>query len=254
MDPHPITPPVEPAPMSLPARLLNIFAVPGEVFESVKTSGPKAANWIVPALISGIIGAVSVFLMLSHPDFIQKMQDQTAQAIEKQVEAGKLSRAEADQAIDQAQKVSLMVVKVAGPAGALLAGFIQVFWWALVLWFIAKLIFRVPLNFMKTAEVAGLAGMIVVLEMLITLLLVFSFSNPKASPNLAMLMRNPDPNSPLFTLLSIVNIMSFWALAVRALGLAKLTGVPFRRALLWVIGLWLTAMLLLAGLRMAVGG
>jgi hypothetical protein len=51
-----------------------------------------------------------------------------------------------------------------------------------------------------------------------------------------------------------VNIMSFWALAVRALGLAKLPGVPFRRALLWVFGLWLTAMLLLAGLRMAVGG
>src|SRR5947209_7965349 len=39
---------------SLPARILNMFACPGEVFDEV-VSGPIApANWFVPALLVGL--------------------------------------------------------------------------------------------------------------------------------------------------------------------------------------------------------
>src|SRR5262245_42046331 len=36
--------------MSLFARLLNIFAVPGDVFEEVKQSRVRTANWLLPLL------------------------------------------------------------------------------------------------------------------------------------------------------------------------------------------------------------
>ncbi|HLP78356.1 MAG TPA: hypothetical protein VK327_15735, partial [Candidatus Paceibacterota bacterium] len=38
--------------MSLPARLLNIFAIPGEVFRDVKAAPRSLANWLVPVVLA----------------------------------------------------------------------------------------------------------------------------------------------------------------------------------------------------------
>jgi hypothetical protein len=35
-----------------------------------------------------------------------------------------------------------------------------------------------------------------------------------------------------------VNVMTFWVLALRSLGLARLSGISFAKAALWVFGLW----------------
>ena len=37
--------------MSLAARLLNVFATPGDVFDDVKVAPASTANWLVPALL-----------------------------------------------------------------------------------------------------------------------------------------------------------------------------------------------------------
>ena len=60
--------------MSLTARLFNIFADPGEVFESVKTSKPAVANWLVPALIYPLAGMISVVVIFSQPAIVQQIQ------------------------------------------------------------------------------------------------------------------------------------------------------------------------------------
>jgi len=57
----PELPASQPPTTSLAARLMNVFAVPGEVFDEVKASAHSAGNWLLPALV----GSVSVL----HPVF-----------------------------------------------------------------------------------------------------------------------------------------------------------------------------------------
>jgi hypothetical protein len=104
---------------------------------------------------------------------------------------------------------------------------------------------------MKVTEVAGLAASISALESLVRMLLIFGFNNPLASPSMAMLLKNPDPKNGLFMLLSMVNIMTFWALVVRSIGLAKLAGVPTVRVVVWVFGTWAVVMSILTAFSMA---
>ena len=42
----------------------------------------------------------------------------------------------------------------------------------------------------------------------------------------------------MILLLALVNVMTLWLLAVRAVGLARLSGASFVKAALWVLGIW----------------
>jgi hypothetical protein len=214
-------PPGPPA-MSLAARLLNVFATPSDVFNDVKTARPATSNWLVPILISGVLGAVAAVLILSQPAIIEQVRAQKTKPIEAKVAAGKMSRAQADQAIEMIEKFSSpAIMQATGAVGAFLGSFIRVFWWALLLWLIGRYCLKAQLDFMKTAELAGLASMITSLEVLMRTLLIFGFNNMLASPSLALLLKNPDPQNKLFVVLSLLDIMTFWVLMVRSIGLAR---------------------------------
>ena len=244
------SPAAAPAPAtSLAARLLNVFATPGDVFDEVKVSRTSVANWLVPILLYGLVGAFSSVLILSQPAIAQQIHERQQKVFEDQVKAGKMTREQADSGLSMAEKFSgPAVLKVFGAIGAFFGSFISVFGWAFLLWLIARFGLKAKLDFMKVVEIAGLASAINMLETLVKMLLVFGLSNPLASPSLALLLKNPDPKNGLFALLNLVNIMTFWALAVRAIGVAKLAAAPVGKAALWVFGLWLLLMSLLLGL------
>jgi hypothetical protein len=69
-----------------------------------------------------------------------------------------------------------------------------------------------------------------------------------ASPSLALFLKQFDPQNPAHALLAIVNIMTFWVLAVRSVGLARLAQAGFARAAAWIFGIWAIQTALLTGL------
>jgi len=91
---------------------------------------------------------------------------------------------------------------------------------------------------MKAVEVVGLANMIEVLEAIVKTLLIVGEGSLYASPGLMLLVKDFDPQNTAHALLAIVNVMTFWVLAVRASGLARLSGASFTKAALWVFGIW----------------
>jgi len=48
---------------SLGGRLVNMFAAPGDVFEEIRTSTPSSANWLVPLLLSCLVGVGYIALL-----------------------------------------------------------------------------------------------------------------------------------------------------------------------------------------------
>ena len=69
------TPVSTPASTSLGARMLNVFATPSDVFDEVKISPPRTANWLVPTLLATLVGWIGVWLVLQQEAIKQQISD-----------------------------------------------------------------------------------------------------------------------------------------------------------------------------------
>jgi hypothetical protein len=81
--------------------------------------------------------------------------------------------------------------------------------------------------------------MIGVLGAIVALLLRVNFSNPMASPSLALTVGEFDPKNMLHVLLAMVDLFDLWQVGVMGAGLARLAGAPFARATLPVLVCWM---------------
>ena len=179
--------------MNLGARLLNIYAIPGDVFDEVMAAPPKLANWLVPTLLT-CLAALS--LSGTTPP------------------AG----------------TRLMAACLSPLAGAL--------WSAFVLWSIGRVFLRVRLSYLKTLEIVGLTGMILLLGTLITALWGWAAGDATIRPALSMLLRGGAGPKGFRQVLELLNVFQLWSASVLAVGLSKLGGVSFKEAAFWVFGYW----------------
>jgi Yip1 domain len=238
--PRPPAEPVQPAGTTLAARLLNVFAMPGVVFEEVKNAPRSVLNWVIPALFLAGVGVLSAVVLFSQPGFQQQIREQQAKMLARQVQAGKMTQAEADRTKVLADKISRpVVVQVVGSLGAVVGGFLQVFCWGVVLWLLGRWFLKAPLDFEKALEVAGLGTMIAVLGGVVTLVLTVSFGQQGATTPLGLVVKDLEAlrKSPVF--LGAANVFAFWLIGVMSAGLAKLAGVPWVRAAFLVLAYWL---------------
>lgn len=150
-----------------------------------------------------------------------------------------MSDQQAEQARAVAAKFGSLGSKIAAYAAPVFLGLAVPFWWGLILWLVGTKVLKSQFSYMKGVEIAGLAGMISALDSVVRALLILITGNLFASPSLALLVKQFDPQNHVHALLAAVNIMSFWVLAMRSIGLARVSGVGFAKAAAWVFGIWL---------------
>jgi hypothetical protein len=232
------SPEASPPTMSLGARLVNVLATPGEVFEQIKGARGSAANWVVPALLLIAVSWLGAWLVFSQDSIKQQLREITDQAIEKQIQKQHMSDQQAEQARTIGAKFGNIGTIASVVVAPVFAGFVTPFWWGLLLWLIGTKALKGNFSYMKGVEVAGLAGMVAVLDAVVRVLLILILGNLFASPSLALFVKQFDPQNPVHGLLGVVNILTFWALGVRAIGIARFSGVGFGKAAAWVFGVW----------------
>jgi hypothetical protein len=161
------------APASLGSRLFNVFAAPGEVFEELRDARPAHSNWVVPLLLSVVMGIVFSLVVFSQPDIVAGITSQQEAALEARVEAGKMTREQADQALVGMERfTSPGLMMLFGSIGSVVGGVVFFILVALLLWLLMTAILKGGVSAAKAFELAGLAGMIFVLGSLLTMTLV----------------------------------------------------------------------------------
>ncbi len=236
---EPPSPEPAPTPMPLLARMMNVFAVPGDVFENVKRSPNSPGSWLLPILVACVVGTVSAIILFSQPAILQQMREMRAKVMQQQVEKGKLTQQQADEAIAMVEKFSTpTIMKISGAVGAMVVSFVRVFWWAFALWLLALLLLRCRIPYLKALEVTGLASLIGTLGMMVTLLLQINLGRTTATPSLALAVTDFDPANKMHMVLGALNLVQVWMVLVMGLGLARLTNVPFARAGLLVVAFY----------------
>jgi hypothetical protein len=237
--PPPLPPDAPPPPaMSLGGRLFNVFATPADVFEGVRATPQTTANWLAPALILIAVSWVAAWVIFSQPAINQQLSELTEQAIQKQVDSGRLTEQQAEQALAMGEKWAGISSKIGAALFPVLYGLVTPFLWGLIVWLVGAKVLKGHFSYTKAVEVVGLANMISVLDVIVKTLLIVGFGNLYASPSLVLLVRDFDPQNPLHGLLGAVNVMTFWLLLVRAIGLARLSGASLAKAAAWVFGIW----------------
>jgi hypothetical protein len=230
----------QPITTSLPARLTNVFAEPGEVFEEIKAAPPATGNWLVPVFLWVLVGIVASVILLSQPAIQHQIREQQAKAMDKMVQQGKMTREQADQATAMAEKFTgPTMLMIFGSVGALVAGFAHVFWWALVLWLLGRWFLKSYFPYVKALEVSGLSMMIWVLSGILGVLLGIILGRMYATPSAALFINEFDPTSKGQLLLATLNPFHFWLVLVMAIGLAKIANAPFSRAAILLLGFWI---------------
>jgi hypothetical protein len=210
-------------------KLLNILVCPGDVFDEVVGGAPALENWRVPTLLVCLAGIVQVLLSPGESS------------------AAKLAGAAP---LPAAQALELAGVwPLVSSLAVCLAAWLGTIWSAFVLWFIGRVFLRVRFSFLKTLEVVGLCGIILVLGTIVTELLIGATGDATARPSLSLLAGSLDPGRGLRHVLDIFNFFHLWSAAVLAAALSKLAGVSFREAAFWVFGYWVvgrTALIVLS--------
>jgi hypothetical protein len=233
--------------MSLAARLLNVFAVPAEVFNDIKGSPASVSNWLVPGFLAAVVGAVSVLVVLSQPTVEKQLRQTQTTLLEKAAKAGKLSEQERRVA---ETLTSTGAVRVLWLAAAVMGSFIYILWWGFLLWFLGRVLLKVPLPFSKTLEVAGLATMVNVLGGIVALLLITQFGHGETGSSLAVVVKDFESARKGHAFGIATTIFAFWVVGVRSIGLARLADVPYMRAAWLVVACWMLeqSLLVITGL------
>jgi len=200
-------------------------------------------------LLSVVVGVVTVTILFSQPAFVQQFRESIEKTYDGMIKAGNKSQAEADREVPVLVKVSPFLSGVS----AVVVSFARIFWWAFVLWLLGLLFLKTKIGYLKAVEVAGLATMISVLGGIVALLLSVNF-HKLSGANLDLLLGSSDPKSKLHPLLTVLDVFSFWLVGVMAAGLARLAGVRFARAFLFVAGYWLLLQFVLLSIGLLAAG
>ena len=175
-------------------------------------------------------------------------------AMELQVQKGKLTQEQADQALEMVEKFTTpTIMRISGAVGSGVVSFVRVFWWAFALWLLSLLLIRVKIPYLKALEVTGLSSLIGTLGILVTLLLQINLGRTTATPSLALAVNDFNPDNKLHLVMGALNLVQVWMILVMAVGLSRLTGVPFFRASLLVLAFYFlqTSALVLMGAGLA---
>jgi len=231
---------------SLAARLLNVFATPGEVFEEVKAAPVTTSNWLVPTLLAALLGVISSIIIFSQPAIVQQLREQQGKAFDQMVKDGKIKQADADKMEAATEKImGPTFLKIFGSVAAVIASFARPFWWAFILWLGALFVLKVKINYLKAVEIVGLATMISLLGGIVAMLLAVNLGKLFSTPSLALAISDFDVQKKSHLLAGAVNVFAFWFIGAVSVGLSRLAGVPFARALFLVLGYWIVQQLVL---------
>ena len=230
----------EPKPSSLIERLSNVIVSPGEVFQGVKGLPVDSLNWVVPMVLSIMAGIFFSLMVFTQVGMVEKVRQIQETALEKQVEAGKMTRAKAEDAQDFMEKVVTKNVLVLGGVVSSIF-FTPIVWLFLAFFFhwLARIASRSHIPFTKCFEVIGLCSMVAIPGVLVNMLLVIITENPSMTFSLALAFQEYDPTEKMHALAAEVDIMRIWYISVLAVAWSRLTQHPLASCGAWLFGIWI---------------
>jgi hypothetical protein len=213
-----------PETQSLGSRIMNVFASPGEAFDGISAVESKTSLWLLPMLTAMAVGILIVFVYSTNATIKAQIVDIQTKQMQKMVDQGKMTQAQADQAVQGMESMGMLFV-VFGAIGAMIVIAAFYFVGSALFWLAGKFILKSPLGYSNYLALYGTAGWIGVFGAIVTVMMAVGLGSMYATPSAALAVyTNYDIANSTHRLLSRLEIFSIWQSVVVGIGLAKLTG------------------------------
>jgi hypothetical protein len=228
--------------------LMNVFSSPGDAFVGLRESESRATLWLIPLILILALASVSTYVVFSNETLKGQVIESRDRAVQKQVDAGKMTQEQADRQKEAMQNMGGMFVAI-GIVTNVIFITVALFAAALFLWLSSKIVLKSSAGYGKHLEVYGISSWIGLLGGIVTLLLIVGLNSLYASPGAGLLVyASFDPLSTTHKILAAINVFSVWQAVVIGIGLSKLADKPFTLGIgvaltLWV--LWVIVQILL---------
>jgi hypothetical protein len=224
--------------------IVNVYASPSEAFEGIRTSPARASVWVVPLLITLLLTCCFTWLMFTNEAIKSQILDSQRARMEQQVQAGKMTQEQADQASAQMEKSGGMMMAFGIVAGVVTVT-IMFFVVALLFWLVGKFGLKAPEGYGKYLELYGAATWIGILGFIVMILLAAAYSSMYASPSGALaVLSTYSPKNTMHRFLSSLNVFTIWQMVVIGIGLAKYSGKSSGTGVGVGLGLWVVWVLI----------
>jgi hypothetical protein len=192
---------------------------------------------LVPTVLVCLASIIYALVVFSQPAVLQQINEQKHKAMEKRLE--KLPPEQRQEVLAMADKFSgPVILKSISSVQGVLSGFSRPLIMALLVWLGGLLLFKADLAYLKALEATGMAGMIIALGTIVSMLLVVITGNIGANLNALLFLRDVQPGNLLHMILGVLNIITLWYLVVLTIALARLTSSSVLISGLWVFGIW----------------
>lgn len=237
---QPILQPSETPDTSFTAVLANVFASPGEAFAGLAGGPVKHTRWVVPLLISVVLVVTVVALMFTNETFREQMQTAQMAQMDKAVEDGRMTRDQADMAMERMEGGGgTMFIVFGGIFGSVFALLFYVLG-ALFLWLGAKAVLKTPEGYGRHLEVYGIASWIGVVGTVVTIVMMLAMSSMYATPSGALAVYDSfDSANTTHRLLRALDIFGAWQAVVAGIGISKISGKESTMGVVIAVVLWL---------------
>jgi hypothetical protein len=233
--------------MSFFQRLTGIFFEPTKTFEDIN----RKATWIGIFIIMAILGMVVAYAMVSHIDTVALMR--------QQMEARNMSEAQINTAIEAQQGSAL--VKNLMYLGVIVAPIAQIASYLITagVFLLLFMMMGAPLTFKKTLAVTiwGMSPPGIVMSVL-SVVLIYIKNPDSVEMTQGVVMSNLGPlvnskaNPFLHSVLSSIDLFSFWTIVMLSIGLAAISDrkLTAKKAAIGLVILWALFVLGKSGFRM----
>jgi len=222
---------------SFGARVMAVFASPGDVFSEVASAPAQTSSWLLPYLITLVVAAVVTYSLNSTPTLRQQILEPQQQQMQKAVDEGKMTQEQYDRAVAGMESPALFLAF--GFGISLVIASVAVFGAPLILLLTAKFLLKSPASYQKMLELYGLTSLVGVLGGIVTLLLMHVFDSVHASLGGSLLvMNNFDRENMGHKLLASVGVFGVWQTALVGQGMARVSGKPASTGMGIAFGLW----------------
>jgi hypothetical protein len=204
-------------------RILNLYFSPAETFKAVN----EKPDWIVP--ISLLIVVILIVTMVAMPKIIipeQRKHLEGMEQIPKEMKEKQLERLEG------------IFPYITTPLTIIVLSFILLFLQSSI-FMLAFLLFGNRVNFKKVLAVVSYSFLTGIPESILRAALMFIKRTAQVYTSLVLVFPNLDMKSPLFKLLSRLDIFMIWRLALISLGCSIIYGIGRKKSFGIVFGLWI---------------
>jgi hypothetical protein len=240
-----LTVPVES--ISIGDAMAGVFSEPGNTFEAVKSSAKKN-YWLIPLIILIAVSIISSFLVTRDEELVSEIKTQQKEAVKKRldesVKEGKMTREQADQQIEQTEKMfggSMFVIfgLIGSVFGVLLIFFLK----ALVYWGGLK-IFKGSAGYGDIMNVLGLTSLIMAIQLIVDTVLAILMGKLMMNIGPVLFFSEESVGKSMFTFIANFDMINIWYSIIVGIGLAKVSNLKNSITVPFVFALWLIWVLL----------